>query len=141
MRSRFELLTAPKYDLRRINIARETAKLPQVSEAEMEYKLPEPSSTLVFNDGSTGIYRQVVEFLETERYITLPEGSRSGPMGESVLDLPPSEWAGIRNPDHYWIDGAGFMRFQANIRFYCPRGIRLSGYSNDYGEASTRYLA
>lgn len=135
-----ECITAPDLNLRKINMARKTNDLPLVDDIE---DLPEPNSMFVFNDGSTGIYRQIVEFLESSGRIVLPEGNRNGKMGQSILDLPPSQWARILDENEFWLDDEGFMRYQGNMRLYCPRGVRLSKYENEYNPdgSKTRYLA
>jgi hypothetical protein len=99
---------------------------------------------VVFNDGSTGVYRQITEALEGLGWIMLGEnGTRdNAPKGESVFDQPPGEWADIRVGDlHLDEDGRGIYHAAPRIR--APRGLRLSTYENDLtaGEATTRYIA
>lgn len=136
-----ECLVAPKLDLHKIAQMRSANDLPALTDPELE--LPQPSATIVFNDGSTGIYRQVVEHLEMTGRITLPDGERNGRMGETVLDLPPSGWARIHDEEEFWIDDSGFMRYRGNMRFMAPRGLRISKYPSDYNPSGgkTRYLA
>jgi len=91
----------------------------------------DPGEHIVFNDGSTGVYRQVVQYLEAKGLIRLPEGPDAGGKGESKFDLPRSQW----------VDGdeegtAGF-----NIRLFAPRGLRVSEYANDFTQdGKTRYI-
>lgn len=105
-----------------------------------------PSDHLVLNDGSTGVYRQVMAVLESQGYIALPEGPVQAPKGESRFDLPPSEWDEIVVGES-WIgdvgtDNEGFMLYATDVRIFAPRGLRLSEYSNDYTQdGKTRYLA
>lgn len=104
----------------------------------------EPNQTVIFNDGSTGIYRQLVAFLEAAGYIhishDLPE---AGGMGESRYDLPPSEWTEIHAGEIFINPATEFVEYRANIRLTCPRGLRLSEYQNDFNPTGgkTRYLA
>lgn len=101
----------------------------------------EPGSQVVFNDGSTGIYRQLVAYLAFKGMITLPEElPEEGNYGESRYDLPPTAWSEfhdgeVTTEDDGWID------YSVNVRLACPRGIRLSEYASDYGDSKTRYIA
>ena len=101
-------------------------------------------SQVVFNDGSTGIYRQVVAYLAGKEIIRLPEPiTPEGSYGQSSYDLPPREWAAIRGgtvsqPD----DDPNWVNAEFNVRIKCPRGLRVSDYTNDYNPngSRTRYL-
>lgn len=97
----------------------------------------------VFNDGSTGVYRQIVAFLASVGYIELPEGPRgNAKAGTSVLDTTPEEWADIRQGDVTY-DKDGFTCYSSNIRLYCARGLRVSRYPNPNGgkDSETWYFA
>lgn len=123
-----ECVIAPETELRRRKI--DPASLPFESEA-----------TVVFNDGSTGIYRQLVMYLTEKGFITLPDGETEGGLGATIYDLPAAKWAGI----HAGVteDNDGHLDYSVNVRLICPRGIRRSEYPNAYvpGEdAVTRYL-
>lgn len=101
---------------------------------------------IVLNDGSTGIYRQVVAVLESQGYIVLPEGPVQGAKGQVRFDAPPSEWEQIDVGESWFGEVAsaneGFLVYTVDCRIFAPRGLRLSSYSNDYAsEAQTRYLA
>lgn len=105
-----------------------------------------PGDHIVLNDGSTGIYRQIVAVLESQGFITLPEGPVQGAKGQTRLDAPPSEWTDVDAGESWFgevgSDSEGFMLYTANVRIFAPRGLRLSTYSNDYTQdAKTRYLA
>lgn len=105
-----------------------------------------PSDHIVLNDGSTGIYRQVVAVLESTGYIVLPDGPVQGSKGQSRYDAPPSEWTavnvGMTEMGEVGSANEGFLVYTADVRIFAPRGLRLSNYSNDYSaEAKTRYLA
>lgn len=127
-----EMLIAPEKELkrRRVNIE----NLPFL-----------PEDTVVANDGSTGIYRQLVQYLSEKGYIRLPEPiTKSGPAGTSSYDLAVEDWAeiihGTVEPDR---NEDGRLRYSADVRIHCPRGIRLSEYTPEglKSEAVTRYIA
>ncbi len=98
---------------------------------------------VVFNDGSTGIYRQIVQYLMGHGFIELPTPVIvNGKSGESTLDLPPEKWVNF-NPElgDLQFDKGGRALYTAHVRISCPRGIRLSGYdAGGIGKAKTRYL-
>lgn len=93
----------------------------------------DPGEHIVFNDGSTGIYRQIVQYLEAKGMIVLPAGPDVGGKGESRFDLPRSQWD----------EGDEQATSGFNIRLHCPRGLRYSEYTNDYNPdgSKTRYIA
>lgn len=137
-----EAVTAPELNLAKINIRRRAAKMTSLETLE---SLPfGPGSHVVFNDGSTGIYRQIVQYLAAKQYITLKSPIvEQGESGESSYDAIPADWEGIHKGDLRF-DPQGFGNYSADIRLHCPRGIRLSEYQNDWtnGETKvTRYLA
>lgn len=106
----------------------------------------DPEDIVVYNDGSTGLYRQVVKCLHNSGYIQLPDPViEGGGSGESTYDLHPGKWAGItgdrtrarelpRKEDNSW----GGLEF--NIRISAPRGIRYSEYDGPDGPTRTRYI-
>lgn len=86
----------------------------------------QPGQMIIFNDGSTGVRRQIVEYLSEKGVLPEREGPKGGPSGESVYDQPVAT------------DDAE----EFNVRLACPRGLRRSEYSNDYtSDAATYYLA
>lgn len=101
-----------------------------------------PNQSVVFNDGSTGIYRQIVSYLRMKGFIDLPEGPTEGEAGASVCDLPIRKWANIHNGE-ICFDSEGNEVYTANIRLKCPRGLRRSEYTSKATgtEATTRYIA
>lgn len=105
-----------------------------------------PGDHVVFNDGSTGVYRQILAALESANYIVLPEGPVSGSYPTTRYDTPPSEWVDINVGESFFGEvgsaNEGFMVYSADVRILAPRGLRLSEYSNDYtADGKTRYLA
>lgn len=93
----------------------------------------DPGEQIVFNDGSTGIYRQMVQYLYLKMLLALPDPLvMEGGKGVCSFDLPRSQWTKGAE------DGtAGF-----NIRLKCPRGLRYSDYTNEYNPdgSRTRYI-
>lgn len=92
----------------------------------------EPDEHIIFNDGSTGIYRQIMMYLSQKGLIILPDKlPEMGGKGESRYDLPRSEWA----------EGSQNGTNGIPVRLYAPRGLRYSEYQNDYTEdGKTRYI-
>lgn len=113
----------------------------------------DPGDMVVFNDGSTGIYRQAVAYLHQRGFIALPDpviGSGNGPrwdekeqkvIYECTYDYPPEMWADVHAGDmRYTPTGKG--EYQVNVRILAKRGIRISNYQNDWTQdGKTRYLA
>jgi hypothetical protein len=140
-----EATVAPeeRITLRRVNRARKASDLPPIEKLE---DLPiSPGEHLVYNDGSTGIYRQIVAYLHTHDYITAAdEMVVAGKSGETTLDMPPGDWASVdRDRGATGVTEDGFVTYEASVRLLCPRGIRISEYENDYNPdgSRTRYLA
>ena len=104
----------------------------------------DPGERLVFNEGGTGVYRQVVGLMEKLGWITLPKGPEGGAYGESRLDTPPGDWeysnAATGVEVRFAPDGSAVVT--APLRVYCERGIRVSEFENDYTkDGKVRYLA
>jgi hypothetical protein len=79
----------------------------------------------VFNDGSTGIRRQVVAYLADKGIV--PKGYKTSPDEPVWVQAP----EGTPDPEF-------------SIRFLAPRGLRVSEYDSEFapdGKASTYYLA
>lgn len=103
----------------------------------------EPLSQIVFNDGSTGIYRQLIEYLVARDYIEIDDDKPvNGPMGESRYDVRADDFTNIKaGVMRYKEDGE--FEYSINVRLDCPRGLRISEYENDANPSGskTRYLA
>lgn len=127
-----ELQVAPerviKHSLVRIITRRQSLKVPP------ETLMADPDEQLVLNDGSTGIYRQIVQYLVMKGHVTLPDGEEEGEKGDSIFDLPRSQW----------LTGADAATEGIDIKLRCSRGLRFSDYTNDYTgneTARTWYIA
>jgi hypothetical protein len=106
----------------------------------------DPGEELIFNEGGTGVYRQIVAAFEAFGWIALPEGPLEGPYGQSRLDTPPGAWtytdAIVAADVQVRFDGDGSPVVSAPLRILARRGLRVSEYENDYTkEGVTRYLA
>lgn len=102
----------------------------------------DPGDHVVLNDGSTGIYRQIVAYLYSRGYIGLPEPIvPEGKANESSFDLPPDKWTEVHGGDLRYTP-SGETVYSANIRLLAKRGIRISDYENEWTkDGKTRYLA
>jgi len=89
---------------------------------------------VVFNDGSTGIYRQIVAYLASKGLATVDENLPEG--GEAHGSRYDVSYSG---PE---IDATGtrFSR-EFDITLLCPEGLRYSDYPGPAGDARTYYLA
>lgn len=114
----------------------------------------DPGDHVVFNDGSTGIYRQAVAYLHAKGFIALPDpvvpnghgATWNKDKGEMEYvcsyDLPPTMWQDI-NAGRLYYDEHGDPIYIAEVRCFAKRGIRISdGYKNEWTQdGKTRYLA
>jgi len=135
-----EVRIAPQLDLRAINARRESSRLPRLT--DLEALVFGPNAHMVFNDGSTGVYRQMVKYLFGKGFIVLKTPvTEVGQYGESSFDQPPNQWREIREGESVK-DEKGWVDYSAPILLYCPRGLRLSQYENEYAPtgAITRYI-
>jgi hypothetical protein len=104
----------------------------------------EAGEVLVINEAGTGMYRQLVAILESQRMITLPEGPGEGHYGESRFDTPIDMWSYASSEAGMSVSYNGdsdkpVAEFQ--IKILCPRGLRLSEYENEHTkQGRTRYI-
>jgi hypothetical protein len=103
-----------------------------------------PGEHLVFNEGGTGVYRQIVAYLEaTGRIKITSDLPTEGAFGESRHDISPAEWD-VDESAEFKRGDDGQLAVAFSIRLLCPRGLRASDYENEYtpsGKSSrTRYI-
>lgn len=89
---------------------------------------------VIFNDGSTGIYRQIVAYLTGKGEVDPGPGEESGPSGTCRWDNPLTKWVSPKNADKVAKDN-GFP-----VRLVAPRGLRVSEYDWNGQLAETYYL-
>jgi len=130
-----EAVVAPAREIAR---ALRRGRIPEGTELTIE-----PGECVVYNEGGTGVYRQIVAYLEAKKLITLPEGPEQGKYGDSRFDTLPPEWTvnveDIQSVTRIAPDGERTLTF--DIKLLCPRGLRQSKYENEYTKQGvTRYL-
>lgn len=114
----------------------------RIPEANRE-NLPEAGEHLVFNEGGTGVYRQMVEYLVNKgRILIKSDKPEQGAYGESRYDILPPEWEYPATGYELRFDNDGNPVVSFEVRLLCPRGLRLSEYENEYTkQGETRYFA
>jgi hypothetical protein len=134
-----ELSTNPELVISNVNRARVASKLSPIQSLDhLEF---DPGSHFVINDGSTGIYRQIVAFLAMTQYVDIPEGPTEGASGQTICDTIPDEWPNIHVGEIRFAP-TGFATYTANVRLRCRRGLRVSEYQSQWNpDSKTRYLA
>jgi len=130
-----EAVIAPAVEIAR---AYRRGRIPEDTELTVQ-----PGEDIVFNEGGTGVYRQIVQYLEAKGLVTLPEGPELGKYGDSRFDTLPPEWTvnveDIQSVTRIGPDGERTLTF--DIKLLCPRGLRSSEYENEYTKQGvTRYL-
>lgn len=106
-----------------------------------------PTERIVFNDGSTGIRRQIVQLLHNNGFIQVvptPKIDERDP----ILDTPWDEWTniGVQRTMIGEIEAPYICRSYDGAKpltIRCPRGLRVSDYENPTGQgdiAETYYL-
>lgn len=116
-------------------------RLPRIPEENQEYALDMAGEHVVFNEGGTGVYRQVIAYLESQGRIKITsELPREGRSGESRFDLSPAGWE-VDESAELKLSDTGEPTLAFAVRLLCPRGLRSSDYENEYSkEATTRYF-
>jgi len=101
-----------------------------------------PEDQIVFNDGSTGIYRQIIAYLAAKDIIALDESlPEQAEYGKSRYDVHIPDAQLNAGELRYREDGN--WSYTVNVRLFAPRGVRVSTYTNDFNPngSKTRYLA
>ena len=131
-------MVAPEIDIQR------AIRRKRVPEENLP-NIPDPGEKLIFNEGGTGVYRQIVAYLEDKGFIQIDSQlPKEGAYSESRYDIPPSQWkypAEARNYElRFDLSGEPVVSFY--VRLLCPRGLRSSDYENDFTKTGhTRYIA
>lgn len=119
----------------------------------------EPEESIILNDGSTGLKRQVLSYLQANNAIDVRNGSEKavvagGKIGISYFDRLPTEWNGIDVENipgvecnitsdtefsvYIPLDGNGSDG--SGIRpIFARRGLRVSEYANEYTQSGETY--
>lgn len=101
------------------------------------FTLFDPLEHVVFNDGSSGICRSLVQYCVARGLFTvtdkLPE---SGESGSTRYDIYRADWGSPTGEPMFGPDDD--PRF--NFDLACPRGLRVSEYDGPNGPAGTYYL-
>jgi len=113
----------------------------------LDGKAFQPLQVARFNDGSTGVRRQIVSYLAAKGYIQVSDtpldeiGTAGGKMGDSEFDIPVNYWKDVMQGDlRFDIEGDSVYDFKIPRGLSCPRGLRSSEYRNEFGDGVTRYL-
>lgn len=108
----------------------------------------EPLDVVRFNDGGTGVRRQIVAYLAMKGVIELQEGLKAedistfGKLGESDCDIPVSMWHHMHAGDvRFDTDGGTVFDYTFDRPLIVSRGLRSSEYENENGRSVTRYFA
>lgn len=90
-----------------------------------------PNTMLVVNDGSTGVCREMVAYCHEKGFINVGTFDKTGgAMGESPFDRYRTAWVSpVTVAD---VITGKTPEVTVDVRFYCPRGLRVSEYENDY---------
>jgi hypothetical protein len=100
----------------------------------------EPGEVLGFVEAGTGLYRQMLSYLEDQGYVKFPEGPADGKFGQSRFDSLPETWEFLKGDVGFTPEGQPV--WSGNIRLKFPRGLRVSEYENEYTkQGKTRYAA
>lgn len=97
-----------------------------------------PEERILFNDGSTGIRRDIVKILQSAELINVGHED-----DKNRFDLPWTQWESFSQSAE---QGNNIVpEFTTNHRgnlftIMARRGVRKSEYSNEYGDAVTYYL-
>lgn len=108
----------------------------------------EPLDVVRFNDGGTGVRRQIVAYLAMKGVIELqkdlkPEDITTfGKLGESDCDIPVGMWEHVSAGDmRFNMDGDAVYDYTFERPLIVARGLRESEYENENGKSVTRYFA
>lgn len=112
--------------------------------------IPAPGEQLGVNNGSTGFYRQCVQYLEAKELIVLPDDLPVvGKKNECRYDLPASKFeisgdAIVSDKARVMFSPDGDQVTVFEVALNCMRGLRYSKYENEFTDsdgAITWYIA
>ena len=91
---------------------------------------------VVYNDGSTGIYRQAVKYLVSKGLVTVDESlPEEGEAHSTRYDL-------CYTSERVTPDGTvAYPAVEFQVSLVIPEGLRVSEYKNNYGDSETYYWA
>lgn len=92
----------------------------------------EPEEKIVYNDGSTGIRRQITKLLSTWKMITIAKEIKE----ESDYDMGYLDWKICPTPPEFHTNANG-----GPLLILVRNGLRVSEYDGPTGPASTYYFA
>ena len=113
-----------------------TTIMKQQSSVKTPFDVPVfPNEAVIFNDGSTGVRRQITQRLEEA----------------GLFDCGPDEGDALVPWDRQcqkWLKGSDLLGERivtlstgVPFRYVCRRGLRKSEYENEFGDATTYYIA
>lgn len=102
-----------------------------------------PNEGVVINDGSTGIRRQITQLLDGVHLIRV--GEHPDLPGDKRYDLSFVKWEDTGSQMRIREVGMALPTINRNpngepLRIICHAGLRVSDYTNDYGDGQTYYL-
>lgn len=108
----------------------------------------DPMQTFGFNDGGTGVRRQLVAYLHDKGHINVSSGDivENGTLGQCTYDKKVSEWETISLGELVMKEDKNgnelaTWEFMLPKGLSVPRGIRTSTYKGKFGkDVTTRYL-
>jgi hypothetical protein len=136
-----EIVTAPAHSPLWRKVERKRASYPGIPE-ETEIG---PDEQIVINDSSTGIKRQVVQYLHAKKLITVGDPDKNF---DETVPRDYSDLSGVLGTSPFdadrvtLLEGSSAAEKGISVRLKCPRGMRVSTYENDFTpEGKTFYLA
>lgn len=136
-------------------VAGEALLYRQLARKRIKTLMVEPDERVIYNDGSTGIRRSLVELAHTLGKIDVGHATGEsampnvGRLGESRYDLPWTEWDSFSETTEQGKDKDGdaisvpcitTMNGGQPLRLRVATGLRKSEYENETGESVTWYL-
>jgi hypothetical protein len=96
-----------------------------------------PNQAVIYNDGGTGIRRTLVEAFHNAGVINVGDEVE----GENRFDRPMSQWISGADRAATGIKGSDIRPGFKGFLWSCLNGLRVSNYTNEYGDGTTWYIA